>query len=252
MGLALWYFVVCWVSFSPYKPIFEGKLMKATLFCLALNLTAITAYANTCVEIYHTNPQSAISICQQELTQSPNNVELQFYLGYAYKEIQDYQKAFEWFTKSADLGEIHAQNNLGMMYRDGKGVIQDYAKAYELFTKSANQGLDTAEYNLGVMYYFGMGIKQDETRAFEWYTKSANQGFAKAQFALGMMYYLKQDYASALEWFGKSAEQEHPHAQTHLGMMYNNGYGVPRNSDTAKYWFAKACENGYDLSCYHL
>lgn len=226
--------------------------MKIKLFILSLGLVGTMAYANTCAEIYHIDPQSAIGICQKELTQNPDNAQLQFYLGFAYHATQDYQKSFEWFTKSADLGEMHAQNNLGMMYRHGEGVAQDYGKAYELFTKSAKQGFDVAEYNLGTMYYFGRGVKQDEARAFEWFTKSASQGFADAQFALGMMYYLKQDYTNALEWFGKSAEQEVVHAQTHLAMMYDNGYGVPKNPDTAKYWFARACDNGYDVACYHL
>lgn len=216
---------------------------------LTLSIFCITAHANTCSELVETNSKSAIAICQNELAQNPNNAELQFYLGTAYYLEENYTQAIEWYTKSANQGYAEAQNDLGMMYRDGRGITQDYTKAHELFVKSSNQGLDLAEYNLGVMYYFGMGIKQDEIHALEWFTKSANQGFANAQFGLGMIYYLKQDYTNALEWFTKSAEQEHFHAQAHLGMMYNNGHGIPKNPDTAKYWFAKACENGYTKAC---
>ena len=175
------------------------------------------AQNQSCQELYLTNPQSAINICQNELIQNPNNAELQFYLGVAYRLEENYTQAIEWFTKSANQGLAEAEYNLGVMYYNGQGVKRDYPKAFELFTKSANQGYAKAEYNLGVMYYNGHGIKQDYQKAFEWFTKSANQGYAEAEYNLGVMYY--------------------------------NGQGVSKNLNTAKQWFAKACENGYTKAC---
>ena len=184
---------------------------------LTLSIFCITAHANTCSELVETNSKSAIAICQNELAQNPNNAELQFYLGVAYRLEENYTQAIEWYTKSANQGLAEAQYNLGVMYYNGQGVKRDYPKAFELFTKSANQGYAKAEYNLGVMYYNGHGIKQDYQKAFEWFTKSANQGYAEAEYNLGVMYY--------------------------------NGQGVSKNLNTAKQWFAKACENGYTKAC---
>lgn len=80
--------------------------MKTKLLALfplfALSLINTTAHANTCAELYDVNPQSAIAICQKELAQNPDNAELQFYLGYAYVTMQDYAKATDLFTKSAN------------------------------------------------------------------------------------------------------------------------------------------------------
>ena len=39
-----------------------------------------------------------------------------------------------------DQGDATAQLNLGVMYRDGQGVVQDYAKAARFFSLAAAQG----------------------------------------------------------------------------------------------------------------
>ena len=53
---------------------------------------------------------------------------------------QDYQKAFEWYTKAANQGHAKAQFNLGVMYEEGQGVRQDYRKAKERFGLSCDNG----------------------------------------------------------------------------------------------------------------
>ena len=50
-----------------------------------------------------------------------------------------------------------------------------------LYQESAAQGDAGAQYNLGLMYKNGEGVLQDYLRAVEWYTKAADQGNANAQ-----------------------------------------------------------------------
>ncbi|STZ01824.1 Putative beta-lactamase hcpC precursor [Moraxella equi] len=148
---------------------------KFVIFVLIATLTGCAnqiqvqsqAQNQSCQELYDTSPKSAITICQNELTQNPNNAELQFYLGYAYDLEADYKKAVEWYTKSANQGFAEAQYNLGVMYEKGYGVRQDYIKAFELFAKFASQGDAKAQYNLGAMYVHGQGVKQNYTKALE-------------------------------------------------------------------------------------
>lgn len=102
------------------------------------------AQNQSCQELYLTNPQSAINICQNELIQNPNNAELQFYLGMAYDLEQNYQKAFEWYTKSANQGDAEAQYNLGTMYHNGRGVKQDLNTAKQWLTKACENGYTEA------------------------------------------------------------------------------------------------------------
>jgi uncharacterized protein len=49
-----------------------------------------------------------------------------------------------WFHKAADHGDASAQYNLGVMYRDGRGVPRDCAQAVAWFRKAAVQGLAVA------------------------------------------------------------------------------------------------------------
>lgn len=125
---------------------------KFIIFALIATLTGCVnqiqvqsqAQNRSCQELYLTNPQSAIDVCQEELTQNPNNAELQFYLGSAYYLEQNYQKVHDWFTKSANQGHVEAQFVLGEMYYDGHGVKQDDKKALEWFTKACKNGHQTA------------------------------------------------------------------------------------------------------------
>jgi len=92
-----------------------------------------------------------------------------------------YEKAAELYRKAADQGDVDAQYNLAVYYKNGKGVSQDHAKATEWFRKAAEQGDAEAQNMLGNSYLNGAGVKQDNSKAAEWWRKAATQGHAKAQ-----------------------------------------------------------------------
>ena len=50
---------------------------------------------------------------------------------------------------AAEQGYAPAQNNLGLLYLNGKGVQKDLKQAFELFQKSAGQDYAFALNNLG-------------------------------------------------------------------------------------------------------
>jgi uncharacterized protein len=52
----------------------------------------------------------------------------------------DYATAMRLLRPLAELGNAHAQNELGVMYAEGRGVQQDYAEAVKWYRKSAEQG----------------------------------------------------------------------------------------------------------------
>ena len=41
-------------------------------------------------------------------------------------------EAVKWYMKAAEQGEVHAQRNLGLIYKDGKGVAKDQAESAEV------------------------------------------------------------------------------------------------------------------------
>jgi hypothetical protein len=62
------------------------------------------------------------------------------------------ESLIDWLKKESDKGNTMAQNNLGVMYNNGKGVKKDYKEAFRLYKLSADQGNEYAQVNLGYMY----------------------------------------------------------------------------------------------------
>ena len=89
---------------------------------------------------------------------------------------QNTSEAIRYLSLSAAAGSSLGQNNLGGLYRDGKGVPRDFGKAGQWFAASASQGNSAGMYNLGLMYEMGQGIKAEPFHAYMWYALAADQG----------------------------------------------------------------------------
>ncbi len=61
----------------------------------------------------------------------------------------DYDGAFEYLTKAAELGDASAHHNLGYMYWKGEGVEKDEEKEVYHYEKAAICGNPDARHNLG-------------------------------------------------------------------------------------------------------
>lgn len=145
-------------------------------------------------------------------------------------------------------GNASAQNQLGQLYANGRGVPQDYATARRWFEKAAAQGHGWAQNQLGQLSADGLGVPQDYKKARQWWEQAAAHGVAQAQYNLGQLYANgrggPQDYATAREWYEKAAVQGHGWAQTQLGQLYANGRGVSQDLTTARRWYEKAAAQG--------
>ena len=112
---------------------------------------------------------------------------------------------------AAHGGDARAQNHLGTLYEDGRGVTRDFGRAAFWYQKAAEQGDPRGQLNLGRMYRGGMGIGRDERRAAAWYRAAAWQGVPEAQFFLGLMREsgrgVERDPAKAWMWFSLAADQ---------------------------------------------
>ncbi len=95
----------------------------------------------------------------------------------------DYKEAGIWYRKAADMGFAPAQNALGSMYADARGVCDDfrYDEAVKWYRKAAEQDYAEAQYNLACMYYRGEGVEKNLKLAEKWFRKAANQGYEPAQ-----------------------------------------------------------------------
>jgi hypothetical protein len=155
-----------------------------------------------------------------------------FGLGFKYSTSQsssqrDYKKAVDSYLVAANKGHAGAQNNLGIMYKNGNGVLRDYEQSVFWFRKAAEQGVAKSQYNLGVMYDNGQGVKQNHKEAAYWYRKASEKGYASAQNNLGVMYQLgqgvQQNYTQAAFWYRKAASRGDANAKENLSSMKSTG-----------------------------
>jgi hypothetical protein len=177
-------------------------------------------------------------------------------LGLLYRDgkgvTQDYGKALLWFQNAADAGDADAMNHLGWLYDGGKDVAQDYNKAREWYQKAADAGNRDAMYNLAMLYRDGQGVAQDYGKALLWFQNAANAGDTDAMNNLGLLYYyargVVQNYGKARYWYQKSADADDKTGMYNLGVMYREGQGVPQDYGKAREWYQKAADAGLDVA----
>jgi TPR repeat protein len=83
-------------------------------------------------------------------------------------------KAIYWYQEAAKNGHPVAQNNLGVLYNDGRGVERNFSEAVKWFSESATQGNSDAQYNLGLKYLRGEGVTQSDVEAYKWWLLASN------------------------------------------------------------------------------
>ncbi len=92
----------------------------------------------------------------------------------------DYEGAFQYWTKAAELGNMGAHHNLSCLYDEGEGVEKDKKTAVYHLEEAAIGGHPDARYNLGIEE-----IKSGKsTRAVKHWIISANLGHDEALAAL--------------------------------------------------------------------
>jgi TPR repeat protein len=96
-----------------------------------------------------------------------------FQTGTKYHNEGDYDAAFEYLTKAAELGYLMAHYELGNMYEEGEGVEKDQEKAIYHYEKAAIGGHPYARYNLACIEHENGNVE----RAVKHYIIAANLGF---------------------------------------------------------------------------
>lgn len=137
----------------------------------------------------------------------------QMKVALAYDEAGDPAEAARWYALAAEQGVSEAQNNLGVMYKDGQGVNQDYAEAARWFMKAAEQDNTLSQLNLGWLYHAGKGVRQDADSARYWYTLAAEKGHATAWLNLGILSLQQGDTTLAVSHLQQAASMGNEGAQ---------------------------------------
>jgi len=124
-------------------------------------------------------------------------------------EASDPAQAFEWYEKSAALGNALGQFNLAYAYQYGAGTDIDVNKAIEFYTKAMDQGDMVAPHNLAIIYDEAKLVPRDMAKAIPLYELAAERGYRDAIFNLALILQkgdgVAADPARALSLFEQAA-----------------------------------------------
>ncbi len=186
-------------------------------------------------------------------------------LAYMYDSGQDFNdpdldRAYDWYTRAADMGNPDAEFALaGIMFMQD-GPYSDQARGNQLLLKAADSGQHEAEEQAGMMYaYGGGGLKRDPAKAVKYLEAACEGGVQQAMTSYANMCFegqaVPRDLAKAAKWFRAAADNCDGMAQYALGCMYGNGYYFEQDDAKAAEWFREAAEGGepnaqYALGCF--
>lgn len=155
----------------------------------------------------------------------------------------------EKLNNQAEVGNIAAQNNLGLYYKGNLGMGEnvfgldvDFQKSDDWLTKAALKNCPAAQRTIGLNYLRGMGCRQDSYQAKQWLKMAADQGNHLAQTELSE---LLDDQTEAFRLLTQAAEKRYYRAEYNLGLRYLKGDGVDQNKDTAVVYFKQAAEQSH-------
>jgi hypothetical protein len=150
------------------------------------------------------------------------------YEGIQYQIKIDYEKAFYWHTKAAELGDLYSMLSLADFYQYGNSyVTKDLKKVFEWYKRACDIGHEFALHYLGDCFRDGIGVEVDYQQALHWYEKGAEKGSIYAMFELAECHKngigVDIDLEQALFWYNKSAEGGLKRAKKVIDQLKTNG-----------------------------
>jgi uncharacterized protein len=118
-------------------------------------------------EIVQTNPQLAFEWTKKsyESGNLDGIIEYANYLSdgkYIYCD-KNIELAMQLYEKAMNAGSLQAAHSLGIEYRN----FQNFEKAFELYSKASPSSEFLPELSIGLCHYYGIGTQTDKTKAFE-------------------------------------------------------------------------------------
>lgn len=116
------------------------------------------------------------------------------------------QTAFEYYKKAAELGDLVADNEMGILHIQGfEFGFPNYADAAACFQVGADKGNPDAILNLANCYYSGVGVQRDLMKAENYFSLLlSHEGDLAAQAAYGLGAIYTQNIQKRIRKVGRS------------------------------------------------
>jgi uncharacterized protein len=138
----------------------------------------------------------------------------------------------------AESGDLNAQRELGVRFRDGRGVSKSLAEAEKWFRKAAETNDAWSQYCLGHLAHKGKDVVEAES----WWRKAAVSGEPTAQYALAFSCGDLLSVDEKQKWLRKSANSGYPEAQKFLGFLTFWGCAIDRDRVAGMKWMILGAE----------
>jgi hypothetical protein len=107
----------------------------------------------------------------------------------------DHKQAIELFTVLADSGDSLAMIHVGNKYYSGDGVEVDYTKAMDWWLRAFHANNGDAPGNIGVLYRDGKGVKQNRKIAYTLFLATHMEGLGSESTQMRVNNHLRREAA---------------------------------------------------------
>lgn len=125
-------------------------------------------------------------------------------------KIKNYGVAKTYFDKGIINNNAASYLFLGLIYENGFGIKEDFNKAFEHYTKSFNIGNYDAAYHMGFCYFYGLGVTKNIIQGYNWCKLAADYNYAQAMAELSNRYekglLVEQNDEQAAYWKNRSTQ----------------------------------------------
>ena len=123
------------------------------------------------------------------------------------------------------MKRIEANDPVAMVQQGGLHIMKgEYQSAFEYWTKAAELGHAEAHYQLSVMYYNGHGVEKDERKEIYHLEKACISGHPGARYNLGCVEWNSGNKERGVKHFIIAATQGHDDAIEKLMKAFQKGY----------------------------
>jgi TPR repeat protein len=192
---------------------------------------------------------------QQEINDSFSKA--LFSVGYRYDIERKYDAAIKWYLPAANLGYVHAQHNLGLIFREGKNGTKNLAEALRWYQKSAEQGDASSISALGEIALFEDSRSEaNDQLAYQKLMQAAQLNHPPAVRLIGWMHdqgrAVAVNHSEAIKWYERAIKLKDARAMSFLGYSYWAGEGTTKDRAKAEALFRQSAEQGDTFGQYRL
>ncbi|RXJ82697.1 tetratricopeptide repeat protein [Arcobacter sp. F2176] len=160
-------------------------------------------------------------------------------LGVYYYRNLKYDKAYKWFMKSYETGDMNSLISIGLMYEDQK----KYDEEIDTFKKVGKLGEPEGYRSLGIFFIKNKDRRNDK-EGIKYLKKCYEMGYGLCAAGLGTYYEeYKKDYKKAIYWYKKGFELKNEESTSRLGLLYSD---ILKDYKKAIYWYKKGFN---ELNC---